>query len=194
MRVADAHRAFELLAKHPRIDPQRIGLMGVSSGARTTLYVATRRFAPDATVGRYAGFVALYPPCNLRLDGETEVTGPIRIHHGAADIVTRPEFCRAYVDRLKEAGRDAEFHEYPDARHGYDSNPRMPVQHHPTLPNYSRCELLERGGGLVNAATGEPLRPTDACVGSGIGGGPTPAAASPTHESVLTFFRTLFGK
>ena len=194
MRVPDAHRAFELLARHPRIDPQRIGLMGVSSGARTTLYVATRRFAADGWSGRYAGFVALYPPCNLRLNGETDVTGPIRIHHGAADIVARPEFCRAYVERLKEAGRDAELYEYPEARHGYDSDPRMPVQRNPALPNASRCELVERGGSLVNAATNDPLRPTDACVGSGIEGGPTPAAAAQTHERVLTFFKTLFAR
>ena len=62
------------------------------------------------------------------MNDETDVTGPIRIHRGAADIVTRPEFCSAYVNRLKEAGRDAEFYEYPEARHGYDSDPRMPVQ------------------------------------------------------------------
>ena len=43
MRVPDAQRALELLAKHPRIDPQRIGLMGVSSGARTTLYDVNSR-------------------------------------------------------------------------------------------------------------------------------------------------------
>jgi dienelactone hydrolase len=194
MRVPDAQRALELLAKHPRIDPQRIGLMGVSSGARTTLYVATRRFAADGSSGRYVGFVALYPPCNLRLSDETDVTGPIRIHHGAADIVTRPEFCRAYVDRLREAGRDAEFYEYPEARHGYDSDPRMPVQRNPALPNASRCELVERGEGLVNAATNDPLRPTDACVSTGIEGGPAPAAAAQTHERVLTFFKTLFAR
>jgi dienelactone hydrolase len=194
MRVPDAQRALELLAKHPRIDPQRIGLMGVSSGARTTLYMATRRFAADGSSGRYVGFVALYPPCNLRLNDETDVTGPIRIHHGAADIVTRPEFCRAYVDRLKEAGRDAEFYEYPEARHGYDSDPRMPVQRNPALPNFSKCELVERGGGLVNAATNDPLRPNDVCVSTGIEGGPTPVAAAQTHARVLMFYKTLFAK
>lgn len=194
MRVPDAQRALELLARHPRIDPQRIGLMGVSSGARTTLSMATRRFSADGSGRRYAGFVALYPPCNLRLNDETDVTGPIRIHHGAADIVTRPEFCRAYVDRLKAAGRDAEFHEYPEARHGYDSDPRMQLQRNPALPNFSRCELVERVGGLVNVATNEPLQSTDACVGTGIEGGPAPAAAAQTRARTLSFFKTLFAR
>jgi dienelactone hydrolase len=192
IRVADAQAALALLAKHPRIDPQRIALMGVSSGARATLYAATKRFAGDGAGGRYAAFVALYPPCNLRLDGETEVTGPIRIHHGAADIVTRPEFCRAYVERLKQAGRDAEFFEYAEGRHGFDSDPRMPITRNTTLPNPGKCEMVERGAGLVNAATSEPLRATDACVSTGIEGGPTPAAGAQVQARVLAYFKTLF--
>jgi hypothetical protein len=68
------------------------------------------------------------------------------------------------------------------------------VQRNPAPPNFSRCELVERGGGLVNAATNEPLRPTDACVNTGIEGGPTPEAAAETHTRVLTFFKTLFAK
>lgn len=194
MRVADAQRALELLARHPRIDPQRIALMGVSSGARTTLYAATKRFAGDGGGARFAGFVALYPPCNLRLDGETEVTGPIRIHHGAADVVTRPEFCRAYVDRLKQAGRDAEFYSYADARHGFDSDASMPIMRNPTLPNPGQCEMVERGGALVNAATNESLRATDACVSMGIEGGPTPAAGALAQDRVLAFLKTLFAR
>jgi dienelactone hydrolase len=194
MRVPDARQALALLARHPRIDPHRIGLMGVSSGARTTLYMATRRFATDGSSGRYAGFVALYPPCNLRLNDEADVVGPIRIHHGAADIITRPEYCRAYVGRLKEAGRDAEFYEYLGARHGYDSHPSMPAQRNPALPNFSQCELVERGSQLVNAATNEPVQPADACISTGTEGGPTPAAAAQTHARVLKFFEMLFAR
>jgi hypothetical protein len=70
----------------------------------------------------------------------------------------------------------------------------MPVQRNPAPPNFSKCELVERGGGLVNAATNDPLRPTDACVSSGIEGGPAPAAAALTHERVLMFFKTLFAR
>jgi len=58
----------------------------------------------------------------------------------------------------------------PEARHGYDSDPRMPVQR--TRRAYaSRCELVERGGRIVNAATNDPLRP------------PTPALA-PASKAV----------
>lgn len=191
-RTVDAYRALAMLAQHPRIDARRIALMGVSSGARVTINAAMKRFAaPLAPAGAgYAAFVALYPPCNLRLIGETELTAPLQIHHGAADTITRPEFCRAYVERLRAAGHRAEFFEYAGARHGYDSSLRMTLQRSPQAPNISRCEVEERDGGrLVNSATGEALRPGDACVGVGLEGGPSAEAGEATRQRVTDYLR-----
>lgn len=195
-RVGDAYRALALLASHPRIDPGRIVLMGVSSGARTTLNAAMRRFGEPYSVAgaAFAGYVALYPGCNVKLEGDTDLLpAPVQIHHGAADIITRAAFCRAYVGRLRAAGRDAQFFEYADALHGFDSAPRMPVQHLAQAPNAGACELEERGtGGLVNVQTAEPLKLTDACVTQGVGGGPNAAAAAVLQARVLAFLRQLF--
>jgi dienelactone hydrolase len=168
--------------------------MGVSSGARTTINAAMKRFAaPLAPAGNaFVAFVALYPPCNVRFIGETDLVAPLHIHHGAADTITRPGPCRAYVERLRASGRDAQFFEYVGALHGYDSSPRMLPQRNPQVPNASRCELEERGGRLVNAATGEPLRPEDACFSLGIEGGPDPEAAAATHDRVVAQLRQVF--
>ena len=43
-RIVDGYRALELLSKHPRIDPDRIGCLGISLGARGCLYVNVKRF------------------------------------------------------------------------------------------------------------------------------------------------------
>jgi dienelactone hydrolase len=195
-RTVDAYRALALLAQHPRIDARRIALMGVSSGARATIHAAMKRFgAPLAPPGvAFASFIALYPPCNIKLNGDTDLIGPLQIHHGAADSITRPEFCRAYVERLRVAGAVAQFFEYAAARHGYDGSPQMAPQRNPGAPNSSRCELEERDGQrLVNAATGEPLRPDDACMSRGIEGGPQAEAAAATREQVLGHVRRMFG-
>jgi len=43
-RIVDGYRALEFLSKHPRIDPARIGCLGISLGARGCLYVNVKRF------------------------------------------------------------------------------------------------------------------------------------------------------
>jgi dienelactone hydrolase len=194
-RTVDAYRALAVLARHPRIDARRIALMGVSSGGRVTINAAMRRFAlPLAPAGAgFAAFIALYPPCNLRLVGDGDLVAPLRIHHGAADVVTRPQPCGAYVERLRQAGGDAQFFEYAGAGHGYDGSPRMAPQRNPQVPNASRCEVEERAGGtLVNTATGEPLRPGDACFSRGIEGGPHAEAGAATRARVTAYLRQLF--
>jgi len=65
-RVIDGYGALELLSKHPRIDPKRIGCLGNSLGARGCLYLNVKRFQKMwGTPGLdYAASVPMYPPCN----------------------------------------------------------------------------------------------------------------------------------
>jgi dienelactone hydrolase len=195
-RVVDAYRALAVLAKHPRIDASRIALMGVSSGGRVTLNAAMTRFAKPfapADAG-FAAFIALYPPCNIRLKADTDlVAAPLRIHHGSDDVITRSEACRTYVERLLAAGRDADFAEYAGAQHGYDNPPGMPTMQLPQAPNPSRCNYEERADGwLVNAATGKPVTLNDECVGIGLVGASNPQAAAATRAAVKAFLGKVF--
>ena len=190
-RVPDAQRALALVAAHPRIDTNRIALMGASSGGLTTLLTAQQRFArtwgrPDL---RYAAFISLYPPCNAEIADDTVLdAAPVRVFHGLADVVTSPDACRAYVERLRAAGRDAVFVGYASAPHGFDGPDAWPRQEIADIPTFGRCRLREsEEHTLVNTDTGRAPAMADACVGRGIVGGPDPVARRAVHQAVVEF-------
>ena len=116
-------QALELLSKHPRIDPKRIGCLGNSLGARGCLYLNVKRFQKMwGTPGLdYAASVPMYPPCNATFKDDDEITDtPIRIHVGELDTYFPFDSCVNYVDRLKAKGKDVDIKVYPDTHHGFE--------------------------------------------------------------------------
>ncbi len=201
-RVIDAYRALDLLVRHPRIDPDRIAVIGVSSGARAALLSAVRRFAdPWASRGRsFAAYVALYPPCNATLIDDTVVRpGPQRVFIGGADNVTAAEPCRRFVARLAAAGVDAAVTVYPGAYHGFDNPPGTTLFSASDVPSVAACNVEERevaGGGdgrretrVVNIETGMPLVDSDRCVGRGFTAGRDADADVAVRSEVGEFLR-----
>jgi dienelactone hydrolase len=118
--VLDAYRALGVLAAHPRIDPARVVVMGFSRGGQAALYASLKRFerihGPEGAT--FAAYLPFYPPCYTSyIDDENVSDKPIRIFHGAADDYVPVSPCRAYVERLRKAGKDVTLTEYPDAQH-----------------------------------------------------------------------------
>jgi len=125
-RIVDGYRALKLLSKHPRIDPARIGCLGISLGARGCLYLNVKRFQKMwGTPGiEFAASVPLYPPCNVRFKEDDEITDtPIRIHVGELDTYSPTDACINYVELLRSKGKDVKIKVYPNAHHGFDVNP-----------------------------------------------------------------------
>jgi dienelactone hydrolase len=130
--TADAFAALGMLATHPRIDPQRIAVMGFSRGGTTALRSAVRRIIDgSAPAGlRFAAHVAAYSGgCtgNLSVMPKAGVfdAAPILFVHGDADDYTYLSDCREYARRIAEAGTPTEFVALPGARHKFDvDNPR----------------------------------------------------------------------
>jgi dienelactone hydrolase len=192
--IGDAYRALELLATHPRIDPTRIAVMGFSKGGFVALYSALTRFqrmhGPASL--RFAHHVAFYPPCFTTYLGDEAVTDrPIRVFHGTADDHTPVEACRAYVERLRRAGADAQITEYAGAHHGFDRPGTGPVRYTPREQNASRCVWEERPEGqLVNRDTGQPSSLSNPCVVLGGHAGPDPGAYRLVLQAVRALFAT----
>src|SRR5438067_4207227 len=86
--IVDIYRALEILAKHPRVDPDRLVLMGFSRGGQAALYVSLERFHKllNNSGAQFAAYIPVYPDCATTYNTDTDVVDrPIRILHGTTD-------------------------------------------------------------------------------------------------------------
>jgi dienelactone hydrolase len=195
-QINDAYRALEALAKHPRIDPGRIAVMGFSRGGQAALYSSLTRFQRmHGTPGaRFAAYVILYPPCNLKFIDDDQVGNqPIRIFHGTADDFVFIDACRAYVARLQQAGRNVQLTEYPDARHVFDAPYLKDRVFVPRGQTTRRCVMEEGADGrIMNSETRKPFSYDDACVERGASVGYQAEAYANALQTVKAFLTETF--
>jgi dienelactone hydrolase len=193
--MVDAYRALGVLARHPRVDTSRIVLMGFSFGAHASLYATMKRFHSlwNASGVEFAAYVAFYPNCSVAYAEDVDVVDrPIRIFHGVPDDTNPIAPCRAYVERLRAAGRDIELTEFSDAHHGFD-NPLLRLAFNEGVQTMRGCEVREEPRGrLINAVSGEPFTYQDPCVERGAHAGYDPAATREVHRAVATFISGVF--
>src|SRR5919108_1958126 len=170
-RLADLFRAHELLATHPRIDPQRIAVLGFAYGGWITLWAShdwyQRRFM-RGTVPEPAAYVAFYPAgCNVRLLQEADMHGPVRIFHGTADDWMTIEHCRDWVARRRAAGQDVALVEYAGALHGFDVSRYEQPRRLPKVVNSSGCVVVQQQDGTFTDATGRRFSGASPCMTTG---------------------------
>jgi dienelactone hydrolase len=196
--IVDIYRALDILKAHPRVDPERIVLMGFSRGGQATLYASLNRFDKlwNKSGIRFAAFIPFYPDCATTYVGDTEVADkPIRIFHGTPDDYNPVASCKAYLARLNEAKRDVILTEYPDSEHAFD-NGLLGVSNKLVSANAQtvrHCRIKEGDGGvLMNADTSAPFTYADACVERDPHVGGNPATAEQARKAVSDFLAALF--
>jgi dienelactone hydrolase len=167
--VLDIYRSLDILARHPRVDPARIAVMGFSRGGQAALYASLKRFHKmwNTSGVEFAAYMPFYPDCMTTYIGDTDVADrPIRIFQGVADDYNPVVPCRAFLARLKAAGHDVELTEYPNVWHAFDS----PLgSGKPFIAKNSQtvrhCVIKEVPRGvLIDEATHQPFSYKDACV------------------------------
>lgn len=196
--IIDIYRSLEILAKHPRVDPDRIVLMGFSRGGQAALYASLDRFNRlwNKSGLQFAGYIPFYPDCSTTYLGDTEVAArPIRIFHGTPDDYNPVASCKAYAARLQEAKRDVLLTEYPDSQHAFDLG-LLGVSSMVVSANAQtarNCHISEGDGGvLMNADTRAPFTYKDACIELNPHVGGNPATAEAARKAVSDFLQALF--
>ena len=195
--IVDAFRALDMLAQHPRIDRDRIAVMGFSMGALPAVYSSNERFWKlygSADI-QFAAHIGVYGSCNTVFRGDDKVTGkPIRMFKGTLDDFGLIEPCREYVSRLKQASADVVLAEYPGAYHFYDwFNLKEPVKFS-QAPSRRNCSLVEgERGQLLDARTGKSFDPNVSCTEKGGTVAYNEAATVATTTAVKEFLAATFG-
>ncbi len=170
--INDAYRALALLAKHRRIDPSRIGIMGGSRGGIVAVYASVKRFQRmhGPTGIEFAAYVGFYTPCLITFIDDSEVSDrPIRLFHGSADDYVPVGPCRDYVARLQKAGKNVQLIEYPDAYHMFDSPTFKAPRRLAQAQTRRNCRYEENPAGqIINSQTKKPFNADPSCVETGV--------------------------
>jgi dienelactone hydrolase len=194
--ILDLYRALSVLAAHPRVDPNRIAVMGFSRGGQATLYSSLKRFQRMWNPGGIepAAYIALYPPCITTYIDDTDVSDhPIRMFHGASDDFVEITPCRAYFGRLKQAGKDVQMTEFPDTWHVYDVPALPPTPIVVKNAETTHCVVKEEPlGTIINTATQKPFTHADGCVGRDPHVAYSESATHATEDAVKSLLKSVF--
>ena len=203
MMMMDVFEARDLLSTHPRIDADRVGVMGWSKGAITAALSSVDRLAgyADDGSGRLAFSVAFYPFCGWDLDAETLAT-PTLYLMGSEDDWTPAAPCVRQAEAWAANDQPIEWQVYDGAQHGFDSrSPDFTISRAITVRDTSakctlrvspegRTETLDGKHGL-DSVDGRKAYLAD-CGERGVGFGGNAAAREASRARVLSFLdRTL---
>jgi dienelactone hydrolase len=193
--VLDIYKSLDILAKHPRIDPERVVMMGFSRGGQAALYSSVDRFQKlwNKSGIDFASYIVFYPDCGTTYRDDGKVSPrPIRIFHGTPDNYNPVAPCKAYIERLRQAGADIQLTEYANAPHGFDNpygaNPPVPTKADQSV---RACKIREDANAiLINDATQKPFSYNDDCVNIGPIVGFDPEATQAVTSAVSAFLQS----
>lgn len=177
IRGTDAHKALRVLQDNPKIDANRISVMGRSNGGVATLAANNVKMIADANLptGGRPGFrsaITFYPECGITygdwvatkrqpnqiMAGTYQATAPMMIPIGRDDDWTPVKPCENLLSAA--TGASVSMKVYPGAHHSFD---------------------YPRGGSVIYMQNATNINWIGAHVG------PNPAALADSRQQVLKF-------
>lgn len=121
--VADAYAALAFLASKPFVDKARIYQVGYSWGAFMSALLASPQSAQlVGSEQRFAATVANYGSCAFKNYALVlkDIDRPLLLLMAGRDTEVPPTPCFPLLDELKTAGKQVQWHVFPEATHGWD--------------------------------------------------------------------------
>lgn len=199
----DALQVLQSLIGHPKIDVDRVAIMGFSKGAQAALLSSLMIFnLPGEKT--FALTIAMYPPCNVARFRPKTTGKPIRILVGARDAYNEPAPCYELEKELKAEGADVALTTIPNAKHGWDVPRNPPDWQNAKGENYSNCRFIETAPGRWIERTSQieiedkerPIpenrkKALSKCIRYGVSGGYNPEAATQSIRAIESELRAL---
>jgi dienelactone hydrolase len=165
--AADAYAALRQLASEPRIDVNRIAILGFSFGAEVAHLTAfeSLRSALDPGQVRFAAHVAFYPALNLGVvaDRGGYTGSPVLMLLGGKDDNLPVTKVESYLAYARAAGNPApiETVTYPGAYHAWTVPDLVTARFYPELVSAKKCPLILLGPNQPMFLTDEQTKPFD---------------------------------
>jgi dienelactone hydrolase len=120
--VADALAALQILGADPRIDKNRIGIVGWSRGAGVAVDTALETVRKSVIKDdlKFALHVAFYAPADVQYRDRATDMSPMMFFHGEADNYTPIGPVREFSDWAQSQGNPVSFIAYPKSYHDFD--------------------------------------------------------------------------
>ena len=154
--VADAFAGLRLLANHPQVDSNAIGLMGWSKGGSAAIAAGRTVYREklSADGDQFSSIAAIYPWCGAReMIMQRDNVPTLFILAGKDDWVSA-DACADELAEMATLGMPARVAIYDEAEHGFDA----PGTHRVYLPrgmSWRDCHYLSDAQGFSLVSTGE---------------------------------------
>jgi dienelactone hydrolase len=178
--VADAYAALRLMASEPRIDADRIAIVGFSFGGEVAHLAALEpiRSTLNPGQGRFAAHVAFYPTLTFGAIAEpgTYTGSPVLMLLGEKDDNLPVAKVESYLAYARDAGNPApiETATYPGAYHAWTVPSLVTLRFYPEYVSTKKCPVILLGPNrpaLLVDGQAKPFDPSSfgRCIGAAPG-------------------------
>ena len=148
MVILDVYKAFEVLADHPNINKNKVGLTGWSLGGGVTLFSGWKPLKKAiGTDLKFASRLAFYPPCFAKPYNVDFEDIPTHILIGGLDTWTPAEACIEFEDMMDLKGYNFNVTVYDSAYHSFDR--LSSLSYIENAYSFSDCRFNIRNDGAV---------------------------------------------